>query len=96
MQHLAARQVLCRAHGSDRRLKEVRLFELHQGQFDYTHVRGSVQRARDRLRNVGDGASAVALVPYQSSGPVQDMEPLASLIVHHHLVADGAHEKPGM
>ena len=60
---------------------------MHQGKFDDTHVSGSVQLAGDCVRDVGNGVSAIAQLPHQCSGPVQHMETLASLIVHHHLVA---------
>lgn len=72
------------------------LIELRQRQLDNARVCRRVQNARDGLDHFGNGVIAVAQIPYQRGGPIKDVEPLASLIRDHYLVADGPHEKSGI
>ena len=68
---------------------------MRQRQLHNALVRRRVQHTRDRLNHLGDGVIAVAQIPYQRGGPIQDVEPLARLIRYHDLVTDGSHEKSG-
>ena len=71
------------------------VIELRQRQLDNALVRRRVQHARDCLNHLGNGVIAVAQIPHQRRGPIQDVEPLPSLIRYHDLVTDEPHEKSG-